>query len=53
MINNFVRVQQDKYGNGKTNGRPKRKSAILQAERRIKDIVSFEMILNTIIYRLF
>lgn len=53
MINNFVRVQQDKYGNGKTNGRPKRKSAILQAERRIKDIVSFEMILNTIIYLLF
>lgn len=40
MTNNFVKSQQDKYGNGKTNGRPKRKSVILQAERRTKDIVS-------------
>lgn len=46
MINNFVKVQQDKYGNGKTNGRPKRKSAVLQAERRVKDIVSSKIILD-------
>ena len=46
MTNNFVKFQQDKYGNGKTNGRPKRKSAILQAERRTKDIVRSKMILN-------
>jgi len=48
MINNFVKSVQDKYGNGKTNGRPKRKSTILQAERRDHDIVSNELILNDV-----
>ncbi|CAF4808891.1 unnamed protein product [Rotaria socialis] len=37
-INNIVRIKQDKYGNGKTGGRQKRKSMIEQAERRIDDI---------------
>ncbi|CAF5226475.1 unnamed protein product, partial [Rotaria magnacalcarata] len=31
-------IKQDKYGNGKTGGRQKRKSMIEQAERRIDDI---------------
>ncbi|CAF4580412.1 unnamed protein product [Rotaria socialis] len=35
MVHNFVQAKQDKYG--KTKGRPKQKSAILQAERKIKD----------------
>ncbi|CAF3569567.1 unnamed protein product, partial [Rotaria socialis] len=35
MVNNFVQAKQNKYG--KTKGRPKQKSAILQAERKIKD----------------
>lgn len=48
MTNNFIKSKQDKYGNGKTNGRPKKKSTILQAERRDNDIVSDEMILNGI-----
>ncbi|CAF2958839.1 unnamed protein product, partial [Rotaria sp. Silwood2] len=38
ISNNLVRSKQDRYGNGKTNGRPKRKSTFLQAERRIIDI---------------
>ncbi|CAF1325965.1 unnamed protein product, partial [Rotaria magnacalcarata] len=42
MVNNFVQAKQNKYG--KTKGRPKQKSAILQAERKIKDTVSFEII---------
>lgn len=44
MNNNFVKERQDKYGNGKTNGRPKKKSMLLQAERRHDDIVSNETI---------
>ncbi|CAF4693868.1 unnamed protein product, partial [Rotaria socialis] len=28
-----------KYGKGKTNGRPKKKSTILQAERRVNDVI--------------
>jgi hypothetical protein len=50
MSNNFVKDRQDKYGNGKTSGRPKKKSSLLQAERRNNDIVSDEMILNDILY---
>ncbi|CAF1586208.1 unnamed protein product, partial [Adineta steineri] len=38
MSNNLVKSKQEKYGNGKTNGRPKKKSTILQAERRRVDI---------------
>ncbi|CAF1521470.1 unnamed protein product, partial [Adineta steineri] len=38
MSNNLVKSKQDKYGNGKTNGRPKKKSLILQAERRTFDL---------------
>ena len=38
-----MRIKQDKYGNGKTGGRRKRKSTIEQAERRIDDIVSVEV----------
>ncbi|CAF1288923.1 unnamed protein product [Rotaria sordida] len=38
ITTNFVKSKQEKYGNGKTNGRPKKKSTILQAERRINDI---------------
>ncbi|CAF1297631.1 unnamed protein product [Adineta steineri] len=38
ISNNLVKRQQEKYGNGKTNGRPKKKSTILQAERRNVDI---------------
>lgn len=43
MTNNFVKAKQDKYGNGKTNGRPKKKSTVLNADRRIYDIVSNEI----------
>lgn len=46
MTNNFVKLKQDKYGNGKTNGRPKKRSSILQAERRVNDVVSCELFLN-------
>jgi hypothetical protein len=45
-----VKLKQDKYGNGKTNGRPKTKSSVVQAERRNNDIVSFRMILYGISY---
>ncbi|CAF1297592.1 unnamed protein product [Adineta steineri] len=38
MNNDLVKSKQDKYGNGKTNGRPKKKSLILQAERRTFDL---------------
>ncbi|CAF1163253.1 unnamed protein product [Adineta steineri] len=38
MNNDLVKSKQDKYGNGKTNGRPKTKSTVLQAERRRVDI---------------
>ncbi|CAF2728490.1 unnamed protein product [Rotaria sp. Silwood2] len=38
MTNSFVKLKHNKYGNGKTNGRPKTKSLILQAERRVHDI---------------
>lgn len=40
MTNNYIKLKQDQYGNGKTNGRPKKKSIVLQAERRVKDVVS-------------
>lgn len=43
-----MKSKQDKYGNGKTGGRPKTKSTILQAERRIQDRVSSEIMLNNI-----
>ncbi len=44
--------KQNKHGNGKTNGRPKRKSVVAQAERRTNDIVSDKVTLdgNRIIY---
>ena len=48
-----MKSKQEKYGNGKTNGRPKRKSTILQAERRTNDIVSDEIILNSVSYCFF
>ncbi len=44
MINNLVNSKKNKYGNSKTNGRPKKKSAISQAERRINNIVSDKVI---------
>ncbi|CAF2951727.1 unnamed protein product [Rotaria sp. Silwood2] len=43
VTTNFVKSKQEKYGNGKTNGRPKRKSTILQAERRTNDIPTISM----------
>ncbi|CAF4312263.1 unnamed protein product, partial [Rotaria sp. Silwood2] len=43
VTTNFVKSKQEKYGNGKTNGRPKRKSTILQAERRTNDIRTISM----------
>ncbi|CAF3381592.1 unnamed protein product [Rotaria socialis] len=38
MSNSLVQLKQEKYGKGKTNGRPKKKSTILQAERRVNDV---------------
>ncbi|CAM4810212.1 unnamed protein product [Rotaria magnacalcarata] len=38
MTNNYIKLKQDQYGNGKTNGRPKKKSIVLQAERRVNDV---------------
>ncbi|CAF4370439.1 unnamed protein product, partial [Adineta steineri] len=38
MNNDLVKSKQDKYGNGKTNGRPKKKSLILKAERPTFDL---------------
>ena len=46
MTNSFVKLKEDKYGNGKSNGRPKRRSSILEAERRVNDVVSCELFLN-------
>ena len=46
MTNSFVKLKQDKYGNGKSNGRPKKRSSILQAERRVSDVVSCGLFLN-------
>ncbi|CAF4055395.1 unnamed protein product [Rotaria magnacalcarata] len=43
VTTNFVKTKQEKYVNGKTNGRPKRKSTILQAERRTNDIPTISM----------
>jgi hypothetical protein len=37
-----VKIRKEKYGNGKTNGRPKKKSLNSLAERRSKDIVSLK-----------
>ncbi|CAF1521050.1 unnamed protein product, partial [Rotaria sordida] len=37
MTNDFVKLKQDKYGNGKTNRKPK-KSLMLQAECRVNDV---------------
>jgi hypothetical protein len=48
-----VKKKQDTFGNGKTNGRPKKKSTISQAERRITDIVSFHMNLDGTSYHFF
>ncbi|CAF3847856.1 unnamed protein product, partial [Rotaria sp. Silwood1] len=38
MDNDLVKHKQIQYGNGKTNGRPKRKSVVEQAERRTNDV---------------
>ena len=46
MTNSFVKLKQDKDGNGKSNGRPKRRSSILEAERRVNVVVSCELFLN-------
>ena len=46
MTNSFVKLKQDKYGNEKSNGRPKKRSLILQAERRVSDVVSCRLFLN-------
>ncbi|CAF1348898.1 unnamed protein product [Rotaria sordida] len=38
MDNDLAKHKQIQYGNGKTKGRPKKKSVVAQAERRTKDI---------------
>ncbi|CAF3060653.1 unnamed protein product [Rotaria sp. Silwood2] len=38
MENELAQKKKDTYGNGKTNGRPKRKSVVVQAERRTNDV---------------
>ncbi|CAF1498990.1 unnamed protein product, partial [Didymodactylos carnosus] len=40
MNNNFVKERQDKYGNGKTNGRPKIKPMINLADQENKNLLS-------------
>ena len=44
----MVKLKQVKYTNGKTNGRPKRKNAVAEAERRTNDIVSNKVTLYRI-----
>ena len=46
MANSIIKLKQDKYGNGKSNGRPKKRSSTLQAERRVNDVVNCELFLN-------
>ena len=53
MDNKLVKDKQTKYGNGKTNGRPKKKSHIAQAERRTNDIVGYNVTLYHILYCIF
>ena len=50
MINASVKNKQVKYANGRANGRTKKMSKILQAERRDNDIVSGKRILKGVIY---
>lgn len=50
MENKLVKKKRDIYGNGKTNGRPKRKSVVAQAERRTNDVVGGKINLYNISY---
>jgi len=50
MDNKLVKHKQTKYGNGKTNGRPKQKGVVAQAERRKNDILGNKVTLYSISY---
>jgi hypothetical protein len=53
MNNKFVKMQQEKYGNDKAHGRPKKRSIHSNAERRVKDTVGFKISSNDTSYCFF